>query len=410
MNETFVIVGAGQAGAQAAATLRAEGFGGRLVLLGEEGRPPYERPPLSKALLAGTLAEEKIYLRKPSFYTDKSIELRPGTAVQGIDRAARLLRLADGTELGYDRLLLATGAEVRRLPVPGAGLGGVHYLRTAEDCLALRAELTAGRRVAVVGGGYIGLEVAAAAVKAGARPVVLEAAARVMARVTCEPVSRFYEELHRRHGVELRLGTQVAALEGEGRVARVRLADGTAVEADLVVVGVGIRPCDDLARAAGLACEDGILVDAVGRTSDPAIFAAGDVARQPNPVGPGLVRLECVQNAIGQAQAAARAMLGVEKPNAEVPWFWSDQFGVKLQIAGLARPDDTVLLRGDPAQGRFAALYLRDGRLAAIDTVDALKDFLPAKKLIAEGRRIDPARAADPAVPLAEAAVAAEEG
>ncbi|HYC02881.1 MAG TPA: FAD-dependent oxidoreductase [Azospirillaceae bacterium] len=403
MGRTFVIVGAGQAGAQAAATLRAEGFQGRLVLLGEEPRPPYERPPLSKAFLSGALPEEKLAIRKPAFYEDRAIELRTGVAATAIDRAAARLALSDRTSLDYDRLLLATGAAVRRLPVPGADLEGVHYLRTAEDALALRAGLAEGARVVIVGGGYIGLEVAAAAAKAGCRATVLEAASRIMGRVTCEPVSRFYENLHRRNGVELRMGAQVATIEGEGRVAGVRLADGTVLPAELVVVGVGIRPSDELARAADLPCDDGILVDAVGRTGDPRIFAAGDVARQPNPVGQGLVRLECVQNAVGQAQAAARAMLGVEKPNTEVPWFWSDQYGVKLQIAGLALPTDEPLLRGDPASGRFSVLYLRDGRLAAIDTVDAMRDFLPGKKLIAEGRVLDRAKAADPAVPLAEA-------
>jgi 3-phenylpropionate/trans-cinnamate dioxygenase ferredoxin reductase subunit len=403
MSDVVVIIGAGHAGGTAAATLRQEGFDGRIVMLGDEPYPPYERPPLSKAVLSGAMPLEKTYLRKPTFYEEKAIELRTGAGVEAIDRAARTLRLFSGESVGYDKLILATGSRLRRLKVPGADLLGVYYLRGIDDSLAIKAQLRAGANIVIIGGGYIGLEVAASAAKAGANVTLIEAMDRVMARVTSETVSSFFQDEHRKHGVTLKLNTGVTALEGEGRVERVVAGDGSVHPADLVVVGIGIVAADELAQAAGLACDNGIVVDEFTQTSDPAIWAIGDVTNHPNSLLGGRFRLESVQNAISQGQTAAKAILGRATAYAEVPWFWSDQYDLKLQTAGIRRPDDREVVRGAPANRKFSVCYLRDGALAAIDTIANLKDFMPAKKLIAEKRPIDPERLANPDIPLAEA-------
>lgn len=403
MSEVVVIIGAGHAGGTAAATLRQEGFEGRIVLLGDEPYPPYERPPLSKAVLSGAMPLEKTFLRKPSFYEDKAIELRTGAGVETIDRAARTLRLFSGESLAYDKLILATGSRLRRLKVPGADLlGGVYYLRGIDDSLAIKEQLKAGANIVIIGGGYIGLEVAASAAKAGAKVTLIEAMDRVMARVTSATVSSFFQDEHRRHGVDLKLNTGVTALEGEGRVERVVAGDGSVLAADMVVVGIGILAADELAVAAGLTCDNGIVVDEFTQTSDPAIWAIGDVTNHPNALLGGRLRLESVQNAISQGQTAAKAILGRASAYAEVPWFWSDQYDLKLQTAGIRRASDQEVVRGSPANRKFSVCYLRDGALAAIDTIANLKDFMPAKKLIAEKRPVDPERLANPDIPLAE--------
>jgi 3-phenylpropionate/trans-cinnamate dioxygenase ferredoxin reductase subunit len=404
MSETVVIIGAGHAGGTAAATLRAEGFDGRIVLLGDETWPPYERPPLSKAVLSGAMALERTFLRKPAFYEEKSIELRTGTAVEAIDRAQCQVRLFNGETVAYDKLIIATGSKLRRLQVPGADLLGVYYLRGIDDSLAIKEGLREGAHIVIVGGGYIGLEVAASAAKAGAKVTVLEAMDRIMARVTSETVSHFFEDEHRKHGVDLKLKTGVTALEGGGRVERVIAGDGTVLPADLVVVGIGILAQDQLAQEAGLTCDNGIVVDEFTQTSDAAIWAIGDVTNHPNRLLGGRFRLESVQNAISQGQTAAKAILGKATPYAEVPWFWSDQYDLKLQTAGLRRPTDQEIVRGDLANRKFSVGYLRDGALAAIDTIANLKDFMPAKRLIGEKRPIDPERFANPDIPLAETA------
>ena len=402
MSEVVVIIGAGHAGGTAAATLRQEGFEGRIVLLGDEPYPPYERPPLSKAVLSGAMPLEKTFLRKPTFYEDKAIELRTGAGVEAIDRAARSVRLFSGESLAYDKLILATGSRLRRLKVPGADLPGVYYLRGIDDSLAIKAQLKAGANIVIIGGGYIGLEVAASAAKAGAKVTLIEAMDRVMTRVTSETVSRFFQDEHRRHGVELKLNTGVTALEGEGKVERVVAGDGSVLPADMVVVGIGILAADELAVAAGLTCDNGIVVDEFTQTSDPAIWAIGDVTNHPNALLGGRFRLESVQNAISQGQTTAKAILGRATAYAEVPWFWSDQYDLKLQTAGIRHPSDQEVVRGDPANRKFSVCYLRGGTLAAIDTIANLKDFMPAKKLIAEKRPVDPERLANPDIPLAE--------
>jgi 3-phenylpropionate/trans-cinnamate dioxygenase ferredoxin reductase subunit len=405
MGKTIVIAGAGQAAAQAIQTLQAKGFDGRIILVGEEPYVPYERPPLSKAYLAGDLPEEKLYFKKPEYYVEKGIDFRPKTTVTHIAPADRRVTLSDGTTLGYDQLLLATGSRVRRLTIPGHDLKGVHYLRSIDDVKGIQVELKPSSRIVLVGAGYIGLEVAAVARKLGAQVTVLEMVDRVMARVVAPVVSAFYDSVHREAGVDIRLNTGVVALEGQDRVTSVVTDKGEHIPADLVVVGIGIVPNSEIAAEAGLKihpANKGVVVDEFCRTSDPNIFAAGDVTSHPNPFMGREIRLESVQNAVSQGRTAALAMLGTPEPYGEVPWFWSDQYDLKLQIAGLSEPDDEVVVRGDPASRKFSVVYLRDGKFVAINTINMLKDFLPAKKLIAEGRVVDKEKLANPDVALKE--------
>jgi 3-phenylpropionate/trans-cinnamate dioxygenase ferredoxin reductase subunit len=394
----IVIIGAGQAGVQAAATLRAEGFDGSLTIIGDEPYPPYQRPPLSKAYLAGSFARERLFLKPDSFYAEAACELRLGVQAQSIERAAKTVLLSDGSKLSYDRLLLTTGARVRKLPVPGADLSGVHYLRGIADVDTLRDNLKPGTRLAVVGGGYIGLEVAAVAAKHGLRVSVIEAAGRVMIRSASPQISAFYEQVHRANGVEIQLGAMAAAFEGQARVEAVTTNLGR-VAADFVLAGIGIVPNCELAQAAGLACDNGIVVDEYAATSDPDIFAAGDCTNHPALAGER-VRLESVQNAIDQAKHAALAMLGRPVPYREVPWFWSDQYELKLQIAGLARSGDLTIVRGDPGLRKFAVFHLRDGILAAVEAVNAAPEYIMGRKLIAGRVRIAPERLSDMNIPV----------
>jgi 3-phenylpropionate/trans-cinnamate dioxygenase ferredoxin reductase subunit len=401
MTERVVIVGAGQAGAQVAISLRQLGFAGEIVLLGEEPAPPYQRPPLSKAYMSGEMPLERTLIRSEAYYAKGAIDLRLGVRALRILPDERALVLAD-RKLAYDALALCTGTRARRLELPDEALEGVFYLRTLADSERIRAAVRPGARAVIIGGGYIGLEIAASLRKLGAEATVLEALDRVMNRVVAPPVSAFFAAEHAGHGVAVETGAQVAALEGAAAVERVVCRDGRAFAADLVVIGVGAVPNDELAREAGLTVENGIVVDEFGRTSDPSIFAAGDVTNHPSPLFDRRLRLESVHNAMAQAKAVAQAIAGKPVPYAEVPWFWSDQYDLKLQIAGVGDPDDQLILRGDPASRSFSALHLRAGRLVAIDCVNRGADFLAAKKLIAERRPIDLARAADPQIRLAE--------
>ena len=400
-NESVLIVGGGQAAAQLVVSLRLGGHSGRIALVSDENAPPYQRPPLSKQYLAGKLKRERLLLRRAEYYESRDVELRLGRRVLAIDRGNRLAVLDGSEELAYDRLVLATGSTLRKLDVPGSDLPGIHYLRSLGDADALQGELAPGRRVVIVGGGYIGLEVAATATGAGAQVTVLEAEERVMSRVASAAVADWLTNLHRDSGVSVRVGEQVRGFAGQRRVEAVETDNG-AIAADAVVVGIGVLPSADLARDCGLGEDDGILTDEHCRTEDESVLAAGDCARAVNTALGSAVRLESVQNAVDHGQVAASVILGDPKPYSGLPWFWSDQFHVKLQIAGLARPEDEAVLRGDPSSGGFAAFRLRDGRLTAVEAVSSPRDFMAGKKLIASGVAPEPGLLIDESVPLKE--------
>jgi 3-phenylpropionate/trans-cinnamate dioxygenase ferredoxin reductase subunit len=395
----IVIVGAGQAAAQAVDTLRRKGFKDSIVLVGDEPHVPYQRPPLSKKYLAGALEAERLLIRPAHFYSDHGIDLRLGRRVSEIDRSAKRVGLDDGTTLDYDSLLLATGARPRGLTCPGSSLPGVHFLRTLTDVDGIRREVGPGRRLVIVGGGYIGLEVAASCHELGVEVTVLEMAARVMNRVTCAEVSEFYEAEHRRHGVNIVCNARVRALVGSDRVRAVACEDGSEYAADVVVVGVGVAPADELAVAAGIECANGIVVDEFCRTSDPHVYAAGDCTNHPSAHYGCRLRLESVDNAFEQGTSAALNMLGTPTPHHKVPWFWSDQFDLRLVIVGLSQTAELVVMRGDPGARSFSMCYLRAGELVAIDTVNSMKDQMAARKLI-------PARVCPNVDKLADATIA----
>lgn len=406
-----VVVGAGQAAAQFVEALRRRGYGGAIAVFGEEPWLPYQRPPLSKKYLAGGLPVDRLQLRQPAFYADQKVDLRLGQTVTRLERDARQVWLADGSAHPYDALVLATGSRPRSLPLPGIDLGGVHVLRSIADADALRADALRAvdrpaARAVILGGGYIGLEVAATLRQLGLEVTVLEVAERVMNRVVAEPVSRWYEAEHARRGVDIRLGARPIALEGDaaGRVRAVVTAAGT-LAADVVVIGVGVLPNDGLARDADLPCENGIQVDERCRTADPAIHAIGDCTNHPSVHYGGRVRLESVDNAVEQANTAAADLLGIEARHERVPWFWSDQYEHKMVIVGLSLGHDQVVLRGDPASGAFSCCYLRGGELLAIDTINVAKDHLAARKLIPTRLRPDPSRLADPSIALKDCIV-----
>ena len=400
MPENIVIVGAGQAAAQAVEILRRKGYAGALTVVGEEPVLPYQRPPLSKKFLAGSFERERLPFRHQAFYDGHDVRLKLGRRALRLDRAARTIGLDDGSVLAYDALLLATGSRARRAAVPGAGLPGVHVLRTLADVDAIRAEAQAGRRAVIVGGGYIGLETAATLRELGLEVTVLEMADRVMNRVVCEPVARFYEAEHARRGVRILLRTGLAAFSGDARVRAVHGTDGSMHPADLAIVGVGVTPADELAREAGLACDNGIVVDEHCRTSDPLVFAAGDCTNHPSARYGRRLRLESVDNAFEQAASAAHNLLGIATAHDRTPWVWSDQYDLKLIIVGLSQGHDRVVMRGDPASRSFSACYLRDGELIAVDTVNAARDQMAARKLVAARIHPDPAQLADITRPL----------
>ena len=399
MTQTVVIVGAGHAAVQAVDTLRREGHTGAIVLVGDEPWLPYNRPPLSKKYLAGELERERLLLRSAQYYQQHRVETRLGVRATAIDRASQRLRLGDGSELTYDTLLLCVGSKPRRLEVPGHDLAGIHCLRTIADVDAIRADLAGARRMVVVGGGYIGLEAAACARQLGIEATVLEMADRPMARVVAPEVSAFYVRRHEREGVRIVCNASVSGFAGDGRVSAVRCGDRE-FPADVVIVGVGILPDVTLAAAAGLRCDNGVWVDEQCRTSDPNVFAAGDCTNHPSVRYGRRVRLESVDNAVEQARTAAMNICGKPARHEHVPWFWSDQYDVKLQIAGLSEGYDQTVVRGDPDSGSFALYYLAQGELLAVDSVNSMKDFMNGKKWIAERKHPDTARLADTSVDL----------
>lgn len=401
--QTIVILGAGHAGGTAAALLRQHGFEGSVVLVGEEAAVPYQRPPLSKAYLKGEVDGESLKLKSDGYYHEAGITLRLGAAAAAIDRAAKVVLLEGGGEVAYDALILATGSRARKLAAPGADLRNIHELRNLADAEALKSAIEPGRRLLVIGGGYVGLETAASARALGAEVVIVEREARCLARVACEPLSSFFQAYHRARGVEIVTGAGLKAFRGDahGFVEAVELSDGRVLACDVALVGVGGQPCDELAKAAGLACDDGVVVDLEARTSDRSIFAIGDVTRRPMPLyGGRMFRLESVPNALEQAKQATSALLGLPAPAAEVPWFWSDQYDLKLQIAGVPFDADEILVRGDPGQARFAVFHLKDRRIQAVEAVNAPPEFMAGRQLIASGRSIDPTKLADPSVSM----------
>ncbi|HCY16445.1 MAG: pyridine nucleotide-disulfide oxidoreductase [Curvibacter sp. GWA2_64_110] len=400
MTHPILIIGAGQAGVQTAEALRAGGFEGPITLLGDEPHGPYHRPPLSKAWLAGEMEAVQLVMRAPEMLARKNIELRTDCKVTSIDRAAKSVTLADGSTLPYSGLVLATGSTPRTLPLPGGNAHGVLALRSRDDASAIaeRMAVCIERQLplVVIGGGFIGLEVAATARKKGLTVTVLEAAPRLLGRVLAPMLSDWYAELHRSHGVQLVLGAQIAEIitDHEGQATGVRMADGTLYPAGLVVVGIGVNANDELARAAGLACERGIVVDACGRTSDPSIVAAGDCTARRLANG-NLLRLESVQNATEQGKSAAAALLGQERPFTATPWFWSDQYDKKLQMAGLSMGADHWAVRGDIASGSFTVYHYKGDQLLAADSINASKDHLQARKLLDAGMSPTPQQAGD---------------
>ena len=398
-----LIIGAGHAGGTAAALLRQYGFEGEVVLAGEEPAPPYQRPPLSKAWLKGEADLDDVLLRPESFYAEQDIELRTGVTATSIDPVAKTATFAEGTVEPYDVLILATGSTARKLALPGAGRPDLLELRSLADAQKLKAALGPGRRLAVVGGGYVGLEAAASARALGAEAVVIERMDRVLARVASPTLSAFFTERHRREGVEILTSAEVTGFEADG----VRLADGRLVEADAILVGVGALACDSLARSAGLACDNGVVVDDSARTSDPAIYAIGDMTSRPIPALGGLRhRLESVPNAPHQAMPGGAATGARPAPAPEVPWFWSDQYDVKLQIAGLPEGADRQVVRGDPHSDGFAVFHLQGDRIVCVEAVNAAAEFMGGRQMIGRGTPVDADRLADTTVPMKQVAAA----
>jgi 3-phenylpropionate/trans-cinnamate dioxygenase ferredoxin reductase subunit len=402
MTQTFIVVGAGHAGSRAAACLRRAGFAGRLILVGDEPHLPYHRPPLSKKFLVGDANLERLLLSSRHQYEKQSITLSLGTRVSEIDRAGRRLSLGDDTELAYDKLLLCLGARPRKINLPGKELAGIHYLRNLDDANAIRTQLARGRRLVVVGAGYIGLELAATARQLGLEVSVIEAADRPLSRVVAPLVSEFFYRRHTEAGVKLQCNTSVQGFSGKTRVQAVATSNGEEIPADIVVIGIGIVPQTALADAAGLACDNGIVVDETCRTSDPDIYAAGDCTQHPSVRYGRRVRLESVDNAIEQARIAAASMCGIEARHEQIPWFWSDQYDLKLLIAGLSDGFEEAIVRGEPSGGRFSVWYLRSGELLAVDAINCPNDFMQGRKWIGERKHPDPDKLANCAFDLAD--------
>lgn len=405
MSGRVVIIGAGHAGGTAAALLRQYGHEGEIVLVGEEPLAPYQRPPLSKAWLKGETDADGLLLRPESFYVESGILLRRGVAAVNIARDARVVTLESGEILSYDILILATGARARALPVEGADLDGVLSLRSAADAEALKGRLGPGRRLAVIGGGYVGLEAAASARALGSEAVVVEREDRCLARVACKELSDFFQAQHRAHGVVFELNAEVEAIEGAGgKVTGVKLKDGRTLPCDAALVGIGAVANVELAKDAGLECANGVVVDLDARTHDPRVYAIGDVTHRPLPLYDRMFRLESVPNALEQAKQATAHICGKDAPKAEVPWFWSDQYDLKLQIAGLPFDADATIVRGDPAGARFAIFHLRGDRVMAVEAVNAPPEFMMGKTLIGARTPVSHERLADPAVSMKEVA------
>lgn len=383
---TCIIIGASHAGSSLATTLRREGWQGRIILLGDESVLPYHRPPLSKALLSQEKTPDQIEIFKAAVYEKAQVELRLGVSVEKIDRTNRTVLLNSGESIPYDKLALCTGARVRKLDIPGTQLKGVHYLRTLADAQAIQADIKPGGKAVIVGGGYVGLETAASLSKLGMKVTVLEMMNRVLERVTAPELSAYYSDLHQRHGVGIVVDAQALELRGKERVQQVVCNGGRTLDADLVIIGIGVIPNTELAADAGLEIHNGIVVDECARTGDPDIVAVGDCTFHPNDILGYSLRLESVPNTMEQAKAAAASICGQQKPYHSLPWFWSDQYNVKLQIAGMNRGYDRIVIRGEPSSDHFVAWYLKGDHVLAADCINSPKEFMVAKKIITQKR------------------------
>ena len=405
MSAPFVVVGAGQAGMQVCDTLRKSGYEGDLILFGDESGLPYQRPPLSKAYLGGELDASRLLFRPADYFAKHNIDIRTAQAVVAIDRSTSTITLDNGDSLAYDKLALTTGTRVRQLNCPGSDLDDIYYVRSLDDSNQLAARLESAASVTIIGGGFIGLEVASQARKLGKQVTVIEAQSRLMERAVSETVSAFYLQLHQRNEVDVRLGTGVKAIErDDGGSLCIRLSDGGEVISDLVVAGIGVVTNSEIAEAAGLECDNGIVVDEFACTSDPAIVSAGDCTMHFNGFLQQRIRLESVQNAVDQAKTAAQSMLGQRTPYVQVPWFWSDQYDVKLQMAGITSDHDEHVVRGDTAAGTFSIFYFRDGKLLGADSVNSPADHMACRRLLSGGKELDPRSAADTTINLMQLA------
>jgi 3-phenylpropionate/trans-cinnamate dioxygenase ferredoxin reductase subunit len=398
---TTIIAGAGHAGGQTAISLRQAGYEGRIVMCGDEPVAPYQRPPLSKKYLSGELALARVFLRPEGFYAQNDIELRLGNGVRDVDPERRTVSLEDGETVAFTDLVIATGSRPRRLDVPGTDLGNIFYLRSLADADAIGNALVAGRRLVVVGGGYIGLEIASTAKGLGLEVCVIEAADRILGRVTAPEMSAYYTRAHRSRGVDIRLSTGIVSFEGDGTVRAVNCGSDI-IPADAVVIGIGIVPDVGLAASAGIRCDDGIVVDERCATSADHVYAVGDCTRHPNPVLGRMLRLESVQNALEQARTAAANIAGTPAMYEQVPWFWSDQFDLKLQMVGMSQGYDTIVQRGSMDADDFAMFYLKEGVLIAVDAVNRPREFMACRKLVPQRPRIDPKKLADESIPMQE--------
>ena len=389
--------GAGHASGQAAASLRQAKFEGPITIIGDEAHVPYQRPPLSKQYLAGTQLADKVYLRAEKFYADKDIQLMLDTRATQIDPSTKTINLDNGETIAYEKLLISTGSRPRKLSIEGSDLSGIHYLRTMDDVDGIRADVKPGANLVIVGGGYIGLEVAAVGIELGMNVHVLEMEERILQRVTTPEMSAYYHKLHTDRGVHIHTQTGVTGFSGNGSVEKVLCGDES-FDADIVIVGIGIIPNIEIAEEAGIHCDNGIVVDDHCRTSDPDIYAAGDCTNHPNPLMNKRLRLESVPNAMDQARVSTANMLGDDKVYAAIPWFWSDQYDLKLQMVGFSADGDSQVLRGDMDTHQFAIFYLKDGKVVAADAVNSPKEFMLCKQLV--GKPADPAKLADPETDL----------
>ncbi|POP54684.1 NAD(P)/FAD-dependent oxidoreductase [Zhongshania marina] len=404
MSEHCIIIGASHAAAQLVSSLRQEGWEGKISLIGDEPNLPYHRPPLSKAFFVGEKTEDELLIRAADFYEKNKVDLLLGSRVTVIDRDAKKITLEDGAEISYTKLALTTGARVRKIPFTGSELAGVFYMRDLNDVKQTHKFTGPGKSAVIIGGGYIGLETAASLRKIGMKVTVIEAMSRVLQRVTAPEVSAFYTRVHTEEGVDIRTEAGVDAIVGEKHVEGVRLADGSTVAADLVIIGVGVIPNIELAESAGLTIDNGIAVNEFATTNDPDIVAAGDCTNHYNPIYDRKLRLESVQNATDQAKIAAKSICGKPEEYNALPWFWSDQYDLKLQIAGLSQGFDEVIIRGDSEQGRsFAAFYFSEGRFIAVDAINRPKEFMMSKRALTAGQTADPLKLADESIEIKDA-------